>query len=136
MIFRTIWLMLLMCLTQINSSTAQTAADFELVKTAFQPISKKKLATKYSDVKYNPNELQTVFSGLFLAYKSFISSQDSNHCNFHPSCSEFGLRAIKKYGIIRGGICTFDRLTRCNGLDNKWYKPDLEKKAFIDPVDW
>jgi len=115
---------------------AQTVNDFNFVKTTFQPVKKKGLTGKYSDAKKNPNELQTLFSGAFLFYKSFISSQDSNHCNFHPSCSEYGLGAIKKYGVVRGGICTFDRLSRCNGLDNEWYKADLKNKVLIDPVEW
>ncbi|MBT4277377.1 membrane protein insertion efficiency factor YidD [Candidatus Falkowbacteria bacterium] len=36
------------------------------------------------------------------------------YCRFHPSCSEYGYQAIKKYGVIRGGIKTLSRIIRCN----------------------
>jgi len=35
-------------------------------------------------------------------------------CRFNPTCSEYGLEAIKKYGIIKGGIKTIWRILRCN----------------------
>jgi hypothetical protein len=35
-------------------------------------------------------------------------------CRFYPSCSEYGVEAIEKYGIIKGGIITTWRVMRCN----------------------
>lgn len=35
-------------------------------------------------------------------------------CRFYPSCSDYGVEAIKKYGIIKGGIMTTWRVMRCN----------------------
>jgi len=35
-------------------------------------------------------------------------------CKFHPSCSEYGYEAIKKYGLIRGGAKLTWRVCRCN----------------------
>lgn len=35
-------------------------------------------------------------------------------CRFYPSCSEYGVEAIKKYGIMKGGIMTTWRVMRCN----------------------
>ena len=35
-------------------------------------------------------------------------------CRFNPTCSEYGLEAIKKYGIIKGGVKTIWRILRCN----------------------
>ena len=35
-------------------------------------------------------------------------------CRFYPSCSEYGVEAIGKYGIIKGGIMTTWRVMRCN----------------------
>jgi len=36
------------------------------------------------------------------------------YCRFHPTCSEYGYRAIEKYGIIRGGLMAMGRILRCN----------------------
>ena len=35
-------------------------------------------------------------------------------CRFNPSCSQYGLEAIEKYGIIKGGFKTAWRVIRCN----------------------
>lgn len=39
-------------------------------------------------------------------------------CRFYPSCSDYSLESIKRFGIIRGGILTLIRLLKCN----KWNK--------------
>ena len=35
-------------------------------------------------------------------------------CRFNPSCSQYGLEAIEKYGIIKGGFKAAWRIIRCN----------------------
>lgn len=35
-------------------------------------------------------------------------------CRFYPTCSQYGLESIQKYGIIKGGIKTIWRVIRCN----------------------
>lgn len=81
------------------------------------------------------NEATFVLTGLFIFYKSFISSQDGGSCTFTPSCSEYGLIAVEKKGVVLGMLATFDRLTRCNGLSPRQYKFDMNKKLLVDPVD-
>lgn len=110
--------------------------DVILLNQAFAAKPKVRLGDQFSLSRENPNELQAVFSGLFLFYKSFLSSQDNQRCSFHPSCSEFGLEAVKKYGVVRGIICTCDRLTRCNGFSPQQYEIDLEHRRLKDPVEW
>ncbi len=85
--------------------------DVSILKQAFAITPKVRISEQYKLSKKNTNELQWVLSGLFLAYKSFFSSQDYQSCSFHPSCSEFGLEAVKKLGVIRGLMCTCDWLT-------------------------
>ena len=84
---------------------------------------------EYVEAKNNKNEVQVLFSGLFLMYKTFFSSQDLTVCTFTPSCSEYGILAVKKYGVIKGGVMTMDRLTRCNGLTPQNY--ELDKKTML-----
>ena len=87
---------------------------------------------KWEAAKNNRNELQMVFSGLFLFYKFAISSQDYNRCAFHPSCSEFGLLAVKKHGALIGMLATVDRLQRCNGMSPENYETDPVRMVLID----
>lgn len=35
-------------------------------------------------------------------------------CRFNPSCSQYGIEAIEKYGIIKGGFKAAWRVIRCN----------------------
>jgi len=36
------------------------------------------------------------------------------YCRFHPTCSEYSVQALKKYGFIKGGVKSFWRILRCN----------------------
>ncbi|MBK9510823.1 MAG: membrane protein insertion efficiency factor YidD [Cytophagaceae bacterium] len=84
---------------------------------------------EHNEAKNNKNKIEVVFSGLFLFYKTFFSSQDLTVCTFSPSCSEFGILAVKKFGVIKGGVMTMDRLTRCNGLSPSNY--EIDKKTML-----
>ena len=35
-------------------------------------------------------------------------------CKFHPTCSEYTKQAIFKYGVIKGGLLSLKRLTKCH----------------------
>jgi uncharacterized protein len=117
---------------------AQSAADFDLVARSFAVSPTVRYADRYKDSRNNPNEVQAVLSGLFLAYKNFISSQDRDgRCMYTPSCSVYGLQAVKQLGVVRGGISTFDRLTRCNGVTKReHYEIHPETHLLSDPVSW
>jgi putative membrane protein insertion efficiency factor len=47
----------------------------------------------------------------------------NGYCKYHPTCSEYGYRAIEKYGVIRGGIKAFWRILRCN----PWSKGGIDE---------
>ena len=38
----------------------------------------------------------------------------SGVCRFYPTCSEYGAEALKKYGLLRGGLKTCGRISRCH----------------------
>lgn len=86
------------------------------------------------DVKKADNEFQLMFSGLFVFYKSFLSSQDNAECNFHPSCSVFAIHSIQQKGGLIGTLSAFDRLSRCNGFNEKDYKRRKDNFLLDDPV--
>lgn len=107
---------------------AQSKSDIDLHRTVL-PVKQERV---YTEAKSNKNEIEAVFSGLFLIYKTLFSSQDGNVCSFGPSCSEFGIMAVKQNGLILGGIQTMDRLTRCNGMSPEKYQIDTKNRLFID----
>lgn len=131
-IIYTIATFLLLSSISIATCTAQTAADIDLATGMMNRAAPK---PNWEFAKNNTNELQMLFSGLFLGYKSLLSSQDGASCTFTPSCSEYGMIAVKKKGVLIGTISTFDRLTRCNGLSPEKYGRDTKTGLLIDPVD-
>ena len=44
-------------------------------------------------------------------------------CRYHPSCSQYGVDAIRKYGAWKGGVMTAKRILRCNPLFPGGYDP-------------
>ena len=75
-----------------------------------------------------------ILTGMNRFYQLFISTQDEPVCNFTPSCSQFGIDSLHKFGAIRGILLASDRLQRCNGMSVPYYKIDYKSGKFIDPV--
>ena len=44
-------------------------------------------------------------------------------CRFAPSCSEYAILAIRKYGAIKGSWLGFKRLMRCHPWGGSGYDP-------------
>jgi uncharacterized protein len=47
-------------------------------------------------------------------YQRFISPAIPQRCKYHPSCSQYAVTAIRRYGILRGLVLSAWRLLRCN----------------------
>jgi len=57
-----------------------------------------------------------IYQRLFSPDHSFWAKHlyPEGFCRFKPSCSMYGKEAIKKYGLVKGGIKTAWRVLRCN----------------------
>lgn len=44
-------------------------------------------------------------------------------CRFHPTCSEYAIQAIEKYGFFRGGAKALWRVLRCNPFNSGGLDP-------------
>jgi len=49
-----------------------------------------------------------------ILYQWVISPLFPSHCNYYPTCSEYGRQAILKHGILRGGVMALMRIGRCS----------------------
>ena len=59
-------------------------------------------------------------------YQKYLSALKGRAtCIYTPTCSQYALEAIEKYGAVKGGWLAFKRLLRCN----PFYKGD-----YFDPV--
>ena len=47
-------------------------------------------------------------------YQRAISPALPKRCKYHPSCSEYAVRAVTRYGILRGVVLAAWRVLRCN----------------------
>ncbi|MBA2441314.1 MAG: membrane protein insertion efficiency factor YidD [Rubrobacter sp.] len=52
--------------------------------------------------------------GLIRTYQRFVSPLLPESCRFTPSCSQYTLEAIRKYGLLRGGCMGTWRIMRCH----------------------
>lgn len=50
-----------------------------------------------------------------LFYQRYLRSLHNRECIYHPSCSNYTIEAIWKYGSIRGWYYGLLRIKRCNG---------------------
>lgn len=60
---------------------------------------------------------------LLKIYKWSISPYLPNACRFTPTCSEYGIHALKKHGIFYGLFLTFKRLLKCHPWGGHGYDP-------------
>lgn len=60
---------------------------------------------------------------LIKIYRSFISPLKPPTCRFMPTCSDYALQAIEKYGILRGGNMAVRRILRCHPFHPGGYDP-------------
>ncbi len=56
-------------------------------------------------------------------YQKGISPYLPSVCRYEPTCSEYSIEAIKKFGAFKGILLTVKRLLRCNPLGGKGYDP-------------
>lgn len=74
--------------------------------------------------------MKYIFIGLIKFYQKVISPLKPPTCRFLPTCSEYGITAFKRFGVIKGGYLTIKRISRCHpfhpgGID---LVPEKEEK--------
>ena len=56
-------------------------------------------------------------------YQRYISPMKGTKCPYIPSCSQYGLEAVEKYGALKGGALAAWRILRCNPLSSGGFDP-------------
>ena len=62
---------------------------------------------------------------LIAGYQRWISPAFPGKCRFRPTCSEYAIEAIRKYGALKGTYLALRRILRCH----PFHKGDI-----FDPV--
>jgi uncharacterized protein len=61
--------------------------------------------------------------GLLRFYKAFISPLLPSACRYQPTCSEYMLEAVGRYGAVRGVWLGLRRLLRCHPFHEGGFDP-------------
>ena len=69
--------------------------------------------------------MKKLLLSLILFYQRCISPAFPGKCRFRPTCSEYAIEAIRKYGAMKGLYLALGRILRCH----PFYKGDI-----FDPV--
>ncbi|MDD7412115.1 MAG: membrane protein insertion efficiency factor YidD [Eubacteriales bacterium] len=67
--------------------------------------------------------LQWLLLGLIRFYQRAISPYFPPCCRYTPTCSQYALEAVKKYGPFKGGYLALRRILRCNPFHPGGYDP-------------
>jgi putative membrane protein insertion efficiency factor len=57
---------------------------------------------------------RTIATAPVRLYQRAISPAMPARCKYYPSCSEYAVQAVRRYGVLRGVVLAAWRLLRCN----------------------
>lgn len=69
--------------------------------------------------------MKRVFLALIRFYQKYISPAFPPRCRYTPTCSQYALEAIERYGALKGGWLALKRFLRCH---------PFHKGDYYDPV--
>jgi len=67
--------------------------------------------------------LSKIFIAIIRFYQAAISPLLAPACRYTPSCSQYGIEAIVKYGPFKGGYLALRRLLRCHPWGKHGHDP-------------
>lgn len=84
--------------------------------------------TQEETAKSGANPVAKLALALITVYRYAISPLIPSRCRYYPTCSSYADEAIRRYGILRGGMLAVRRIGRCHpwgghGVD---MVPDLD----------
>ena len=67
--------------------------------------------------------IKNMLIGMVRFYQRAISPHKKSCCRYTPTCSEYAIQAIEKYGAFKGGFMALWRIIRCNPFSKGGYDP-------------
>jgi len=56
-------------------------------------------------------------------YRNYISPLKGPTCRFYPTCSQYALEAVEKYGFFKGAYLSLKRILKCHPFHPGGYDP-------------
>ncbi|RID86561.1 membrane protein insertion efficiency factor YidD [Peribacillus asahii] len=72
--------------------------------------------------------MQTFLTKLIRFYQIALSPLKPPSCRFYPTCSHYGLEAIKVHGALKGSLLTIIRILKCHPFHPGGFDPVPEKQ--------
>jgi putative membrane protein insertion efficiency factor len=67
--------------------------------------------------------MRFVLIKLIKVYQKLLSPMFPPSCRFYPTCSEYAVESILKYGTLKGGAKALWRILRCNPFNKGGFDP-------------
>jgi putative membrane protein insertion efficiency factor len=67
--------------------------------------------------------MKFVVVGLIRGYQRYVSPFTRPSCRYVPTCSEYAVQSVSKYGALRGLWLAAKRISRCHPLHEGEYDP-------------
>ena len=67
--------------------------------------------------------MKQLLLALIRMYQKHVSPAFPPRCRFIPTCSQYALEAIEKYGALKGGWLALRRILRCHPFHKGGYDP-------------
>ena len=67
--------------------------------------------------------MKRIMMAMVRFYRAAISPLRPPCCRFYPTCSQYALEALEKYGALKGGWLSVRRVLRCNPFHKGGYDP-------------
>jgi uncharacterized protein len=72
--------------------------------------------------------MKRLLTAIIKGYRKAIKPYMPKSCRFSPTCSEYALEALDKYGAARGSLKAARRILRCNPFSRGGYDPLIKEK--------
>lgn len=74
-------------------------------------------------------EMKYLLIGIIRFYQKFISPMTSPSCRFQPTCSQYSLESVRRFGAMKGTYLSVRRILKCHPFHPGGFDPVPEKKS-------
>ncbi|AGL03980.1 membrane protein insertion efficiency factor YidD [Desulfoscipio gibsoniae] len=67
--------------------------------------------------------MKIILISIVRLYQKYISPLKGPSCRFYPTCSEYAVQALLKYGVCKGIVKTVIRILKCHPFHPGGYDP-------------
>lgn len=106
---------------QLTAQPSTLAADLDLITTIKLTPDKVSESHPYVFKEVAPsfrslNPFSLAYGAGMFAFEHTLLPHFSSTCLYHPGCTKYSKISVRKFGLVRGGLLSIDRLNRCNRI--------------------